>query len=205
VTIGVPMFLLTFLAAVILVIRAFFQFAVRRRERAIKTVRVLAALVLIYIVALVGASLVSQPTSLALGDPKCFDDWCFVVDKVSETSDGTLLSVATLNHGRRPQKPDTPRAFTVYDGVVEPLDVPHLTDRIAGHSENPFQIKLRIPSGIRTADFLVTEGGGPSVAVIGDENSPLHPKSVWHIRPASVTQAQPKAHRDSHVRPSVTS
>jgi hypothetical protein len=43
---------------------------------------------------------------------------------------------------------------------------------------------MTTPEPARGAALLVTEGGLPSIAVIGDENSPWHAKALWML-PAS--------------------
>ncbi len=183
VTIGVPIFLLAFLATVVLLTRALIQLATKRPERALRTFKLLGIMIVVYATALIGTSLASHRSTLALGEPKCFDDWCFAVEKVSRTPDGLTLAVRTLNHGRRPERPDTPRAFQVVDGKPTAIQCPKLTDEVGGFGETPFTIQLPVPSGAKTLDFLVTEGGGPSAVIIGDENSPLHAKSVWPLMP----------------------
>jgi hypothetical protein len=183
VTIWVPVFLLSFLVAVVLVVRTLVMFAVRRPRKALASLKVLAGLLVVYVFALCLVGLFSRATSLPLGQPKCFDDWCFSVDKGSRSGDSVILSVATLNHGRRAQKPDSPHAFEILDGKTLPVEIPRLMDRIEGNSENPFSIQLNFPGNAKSLDFLVTEGGGPSAAIIGDENSPFHAKSSWNILP----------------------
>jgi hypothetical protein len=183
VTIGVPIFLLTFLATFVLVIRGLIQLGTKHPDRAVRTFKVLGVLVGIYAVALIGTSLTSHRSMLQLGEAKCFDDWCFSVDKVSRSPQGLTLAVAASNNGRHPERPDTPRAFLVVDGKPVAIDCPKLSEQVGGHGENPFTIQLPVPLGAKTLDFLVTEGGGPSPFIIGDENSPLHAKAVWPIKP----------------------
>jgi len=181
-TLFVPVFLLAFLLTIILVVRCAYQLAVRRGIDARNTALTLAAFLAVYAAALIGTSLASQKETLAMGAVKCFDDWCVSVDGAKRSGDQLSVHLATINHGRRPQVPDSPHAFVVIDGRQIPVSVPHLTDKIEGGSTRPIDININLPAGARIVEFLITEGGGPSNLIINDENSPLHAHSTWAVR-----------------------
>jgi len=178
----VPVFLLTFLFTIILVVRCAYQLAMRRRTDARNTAIALAVMVGMYTVALIGTGFARQKETIAMGAVKCFDDWCVRVDGAKRSGDQLSVHLATINHGRRPQAPDSPHAFVVIDGRQIPVSVPHLTDKIEGGSTRPIDINISLPAGARIVEFLITEGGGPSNLIINDENSPFHAHSTWAVR-----------------------
>jgi hypothetical protein len=180
-TIFVPVFLLVFLVSVILLLRCVYLLIRRRTTEAKKSSVVLALMVGIYGVALVAVGIGSQNEALTLGHVKCFDDWCVRVNDATREGNSLKIRLDTLNRGRRAQAPDEPHAFIVADGRTIPVTIPSLTDRIEGGSINPIDVNLPVPGETRQVGFLVTEGGGPSMLVIDDENSPFHAKSVWNL------------------------
>lgn len=171
------------LAVVVSVVTLTILLLMGRRDKAAKVLWFTIAVVSVYSFVLVGFGLASRPKVLALGEPKCFDDWCFVVRKVGQVGQKLTVECATLNQGRRGQKPDSPKLFVVFDGVAVPHTWPALGDRVEGHSENAGTIKIDVPGGTTAVDLLVTEGGGPSGLIIDDENSPFHRKAIWHLLP----------------------
>jgi hypothetical protein len=180
-TIFVPIFLLVFLTAVTLLLRCAYLLARCRWVDARKTALVLAAGLLVYAATLIGVGLGSQSKALSIGSTKCFDDWCVRINNASRNGDEVLIQLDTINHGRRAQAPDSPRALVVADGLTIPVNVPNLADKIEGGSINPLDLRVTVPVNTRNVAFLVTEGGGPSELVIDDENSPFHAKSAWHL------------------------
>lgn len=135
----------------------------------------------LYALVLVGVSVTTPAGSLAAGEWKCFDDWCVSLTSVVRTGDTVQVVLAVRNQGRREQAPDTPRVWLDHQGRREEVLVPGLGSRVAGGATRelpPIQLTTPAAEGPR---LLVTEGGFPSVLVIGDENSPLHPQSAWQL------------------------
>lgn len=59
--------------------------------------------------------------------------------------------------------------------------VPGLGSRLAsGSTRNLPPVRLNTPAAERPL-LRVTEGGSPSVLVIGDDNSPFHPQPAWQL------------------------
>jgi hypothetical protein len=180
-TIFVPILLLVVLVTVVLLGRCAYLLIKGLGSKARKNALMLAAILGAYAVALIGMGLASQKETLALGQIKCFDDWCVQLNSASRQSNQVSIRLDTVNHARRAEAPDSPHAFIVVDGQTIPVQVPKLTDRIEGGSTNPIDVTVTVPASAQSVGFLVTEGGMPSGLVIDDENSPFHAKSVWAL------------------------
>ncbi len=182
-TIFVPIFLLALLAAVLMLGVSIYLLLRREWGGARRASTMFGLLVACYAGILLAFGLASRPVRLAVGQRKCFDDWCFVVTGVKKESGRLVVNVATINSGRRTQAPDTPRAFVEVDGKASQVDFTGLGDRIEGGASREFVESLPVPEAAREVELYVTEGGFPSQLVIDDENSPFHAKSKWRLRP----------------------
>ena len=170
----------TLLAAALLV--AALAFAMRRQwRRSGITGLALAALIAAYGASLVGVSIFTPARELAIGEWKCFDDWCAAVTSATRSGDAIEIELSVQNRGRRPQAPDTPRAWLMHGAERDELDVPELASRVPGGSTRKLPaIRIVLPAAERP-QLLVTEGGLPSLLVIGDDNSPFHPQPAWPL------------------------
>jgi hypothetical protein len=168
------------LVAVLMV--AGLTYAARRRWRqSAMTMVVLAVVVTAYGVSLVVASASAPARDLAIGEWKCFDEWCASLTSVIRSGSAVEVVLSVQNRGRREQAPDTPRVWLLHDGRRDQLDLPDLASRIPGGSTRQLPgIRVVAPATDRPR-LLVTEGGLPSVLVIGDDNSPFHPQSAWPL------------------------
>ena len=139
------------------------------------------AVVGLYALALVAVSLTTPGRTLAKGEWKCFDEWCVTLVSSSRTGGSLTLQLSVQNRGRREQAPDTPRAWLTGDGGRDEVSIPGLAARVPGGSTVALApVTLVAPASGHPA-FLVTEGGFPSILVIGDENSPFHAPSRWEL------------------------
>lgn len=156
--------------------------AVRRSwSRLRATVVGAVSLVIMYAAALVTVSVATPPSSMAIGQWKCFDDWCASVTSLTRTGDAVVVTLSVQNRGRREQAPDTPRAWFVHDGRRDQLAVPGLASRVPGGAVQALpQIRLMAPRS-ESPMLVITEGGFPSRLVIGDDNSPFHPQAGWPL------------------------
>jgi len=168
------------LAAALLV--ATLTFAVRRRWRQSSiTGLALVAVMAAYGASLVGVSIFTPTRELAIGEWKCFDDWCASVTSATRSGDAIEIELSVQNRGRRAQAPDTPRAWLLHGAERNELDVPELASRVPGGSTRKLPpIRIVLPAAERP-QLLVTEGGLPSLLVIGDDNSPFHPQPAWPL------------------------
>jgi hypothetical protein len=142
---------------------------------------VLAIVVLVYGAALVAVSVATPAHDLADAEWKCFDEWCVTITSTNRTGDLVQIELSVENRGRREQAPDTPRAWLLHNGRRDPVDVPELASRIPGGSTRRIPpIRVMAPAQ-EHPQLLITEGGLPSILVIGDDNSPFHPQPAWPL------------------------
>lgn len=181
VTIFTLVFLLIFLIELVLLTRVAYL-TLRKDSRGKKTLAWVAGIALTYTVVLVGVGIGSRATQLPLGQQKCFDDWCFVVRGSQQTVTGIDIQGAAVNRGWRAQAPDSPQVFSIVDGKQVKLNAPLIRERVEGHAERQVTLHVDAPAN-SVVELLVTEGGGPSMLIIDDENSPFHAKSTWLVTP----------------------
>lgn len=171
----------TALVVITLVIAALALAARRRWPRSLRALSAAGLVLTLYTAPLLGASLTAPHRTLRTGQWKCFDDWCASLTSVVRTGDTVHLSISVTNQGRRSQAPDTPRMWLVQNGRRDEVSVPGLASAIAGGFTRTLPtIGLTAPT-TRRPMLLVTEGGFPSMLVIGDENSPFHPQQAWPL------------------------
>ena len=180
-TIFTPIFLVLVLVESVLIGQGVIQ-VLLRRPRHNKVVFWAGGIAFCYAIVLVSVGYFSRPTRLSLGQRKCFDDWCFAAIGSLRTDTGVDVQAAAYNEGRRSQTPDSPRLFSIVNGKLSELVVPMICDRIEGQGEHLMTFHVNAPSGA-FVEILVTEGGGPSLLIIDDENSPFHAKSSWSVTP----------------------
>ena len=138
-------------------------------------------IVILYGVAMVVVSVATPPRSLAIGEWKCFDDWCASVTSVNRTADAVLVVVSVENRGRREQAPDNPQVWLLRNGRRAAVNVPGLTSRVGGGSVRQLPAIPLTSAAAQGTQVLVTEGGFPRLLVIGDDNSLLHPQPAWPL------------------------
>jgi hypothetical protein len=140
-----------------------------------------AIVVLSYAATLLSVSVATPAHDLAIGEWKCFDEWCVSISSADRLGDLVQVELSVQNRGRREQAPDTPRAWLLHNGRRDPLEVPELTSRIPGGSTRRISpIQVTVPAQ-EHPQLLITEGGLPSILVIGDDNSPFHPQPAWPL------------------------
>jgi hypothetical protein len=137
--------------------------------------------VILYGLALVAVSVTTPARTLAIGEWKCFDDWCASVTSVSRTGDAVTVVLSVQNQGRREQAPDTPRVWLIRNGHREEVIVPGLNARVPGGSVRRLPTMALTAPANESPQLVVTEGGFPSRLVIGDDNSPFHPQPAWPL------------------------
>ncbi len=169
-------------AVLIMLLAMMARFAVRRSARGVRLAGLAAAIVVAaYATSLVVVSAATPARPLAVGEWKCFDDWCVTLSSSQRSGDQVTIMLSVRNRGQREQAPDTARAWLLHGDARDAVPVPGLDARIAGSNTTalaPVQIAAPVSAH---PSLLVTEGGLPSVLVIGDENSPLHPPRSWPL------------------------
>jgi hypothetical protein len=183
-----PELLLLTVAGVLvaLVAAAAVQLARRRLRSSARLGAAAGAVVLLYGVALAGAGIASRPALLAPGVAKCFDDWCAaMVGAREDRAAGVLLvDVRLENHGRgRAMRGSRPTAVVVAASGAElrPRNGGELMRLVQPGGSADVRLVFDLPASARPERFVLSEGGGPDVLVVGDENGPLHARTGWPL------------------------
>ena len=97
-----------------------------------------------------------------------------------------LVDVELKNRGRgRPMRSNLAAAYVAVDSrVISPMNGQVLHTTLEAGRSVPVELAFNLPSGMRDALFVVTEGGagpGPGMITIGDEDSPFHPRAGWPL------------------------
>ncbi|GAA3290801.1 hypothetical protein Dvina_18955 [Dactylosporangium vinaceum] len=174
--------ILTALGAAVLMIVTLVAALRGRTRSAVRLGSACVALVGTYAAALVAAGAASRPRTLAHGEWKCFDDWCVTVASATPAADGRDVTLLVRNAGRgRAQRPDAAQAYL--EPGRRPLVVAGLDERLdPGQTATLHVLVLRADvAGNAGTRLVVIEGGWPSHAVIGDENSPWHAHAGWAL------------------------
>jgi hypothetical protein len=111
------LFIVSFLATVVAVVRASYLVFRNRVTAAKRTATRLAMFIATYAVTLVAVSLVSPQKKLRVGEPRCFDEWCIAVTSTSQhasignVSANSIFYVVTVrvsshSRGRRQREVD---------------------------------------------------------------------------------------------------
>jgi hypothetical protein len=173
--------ILAVLVVAVLLVAALAYAARRRWRRLGVTLAVLAVVVASYAGTLVAVGVSAPTRDLAIGEWKCFDEWCVTLTSATPRGDAIEVVLAVQNRGRREQAPDSPHAWLLLDGQRNELVVPELGARIAGGSTRQLPPLLVSAPTTQHPRLLITEGGFPSVLTIGDDNSPFHPQPAWPL------------------------
>jgi hypothetical protein len=148
----------------------------------------------VYLLVLIGVSLVQKGKVVAVGQPQCFDDMCFTVAGVEEVKgflirDGRRLVRATVrvtNRGRSGKREGLIRAYLVdaqgrrweesagVNGVG-------LTAKVAGGDSVMSQPVFKVAGDSTGLRLVLTHGWKQGVLVIGDSDSLLHRKTVMEL------------------------
>jgi len=197
------------LAAVVILVSGHARFALRISQGVL-------AWIAAYALLLVVVSLTSPRQILEPGQEHCFDEMCFSVQGVSTTrtlgSDGQqvtaqgvyyVVSINLRNAARgTAQKPSLTNFWVTgeqgrryrpltagNDTPGQALDVSHLWDQKLQPGEHQAHtIAFDLPEKMSNPTLFLTEGGGISALIIGDENSPFHPITGFRLNPSATSQ-----------------
>jgi hypothetical protein len=174
------------------------------RDSAARTMGILIAYVAIYLAILISVSLVTPQKVLAIGEERCFDEWCITVTGVSRESrigDATAqgvfeivnAKVSSHSHGRR-QREVGVRTYLL-DALGHRFDIAAAGQRElerAGQAGQPietfvdpggsFETRLvyDVPAGTSELGFVKT-GAGPGSLIIGDSDSFFHQPTIVRL------------------------
>ena len=187
-------FILIFLAS-LAVLAVVIVTALRGRGRqAVRRLAALGVCLALYLGVIALVSLASPPRVLALGEDRCFDDWCIAVEDSarSESPKGTELTVTLRlsNRARRAPQRENGVAVAVLDEKGRRFAAAALRE------EAPFNVLLQPGEAVtttRTFDVsgasgqlnLALEHAGfsrfPGMFIIGDDSSLLHKPTIVHL------------------------
>ncbi|HEY3437951.1 MAG TPA: hypothetical protein VGK35_09705 [Actinotalea sp.] len=133
----------------------------------------------VYLGVLAAVGLTSRPHERALGEWRCFDDWCVTVSAVDRVDATTrLVHLQIRSDARRVhQRPDQPRVSVRSAAGNVPVSVQGLDQRLGPGQ----RVSLEVTVTVTGADprLVVEEGSVP--LVIGDEDSWWHARSGWPL------------------------
>lgn len=146
----------------------------------------------VYLLVLMGVSLGQRQKVVAMGEPQCFDEMCFVVTGVEEVpgfliSDGRRLvrvSVRVTNKGRKTQSEGLIRAYLVDEqgrrwGESPGVNGVALTTRVAAGDSVVSEPVFKVTADAAGVGLVLTHGRWqPGVMVIGDSDSWMHRRTV---------------------------
>lgn len=200
-TLGDLLFLASVLGIFALIIISSIALLKRNRRLARNTLLGILVWLIAYTIALLGVSLLTPQTVLALRHEHCFDEMCFSVTQVTTpktignsphqlTATGLfyVVTVQLRNAAlRAPQKPDSP-SFVLVDAQghsYSPSQAaqqgieqqPEWNSQLQPGEVQSREIIFDVSAVLRQPGLLIAEGGWPTPLIIGDENSPFHQKT----------------------------
>lgn len=178
-------FIILFLATVIVLIWAVVAALRGHRARAKSLVLWLGGVLTIYLGVVVVASLASPARVLKLGDNQCFDDWCIAATEAhreAATQDSPLVVTLRLSSRAR-QRPQRELGVQVY--IKD--DRGRRYDPVPGLKDVPFDVLLqpqeavtttrvfRLPADAQHPALVVSHGSRfPTFVIIADPESMFH-------------------------------
>jgi hypothetical protein len=203
--IGTLIFIATVLAMLGGVIYSIYFLFAHRPTRARNGLAGTIVWLVVYVAAMIAASLLTPQTVLNQGQERCFDEMCFSATQVSTartlgTGDGAqsaqgiyyVVTVQLRNASvRTPQRPDSPsfaladsggRTYTPSAAGQQAIGQdPAWNTKLQPGEVAPREVVFDAPASLQDVYLLVAEGGWPSAWIIGDENSLFHKKTAIRL------------------------
>jgi hypothetical protein len=182
------LFLAVFLATLIALIVGAYQSLRGRIAQAGKVLLGTIVFWAIYLCSVAAVSLSTPRRVVAIGEDRCFDDWCVAVKKVSGTGPiAVTLRVSSVAKRIRQSGPDT----TVYleDAnrkryASKPANAQPSFGTMMGPGESFETIReFDVPPGAQGLGLVVRHGStGPGAIVIGDDAAMFHKPAIVKIQ-----------------------
>ncbi|MGB8267956.1 MAG: hypothetical protein WCE44_16645 [Candidatus Velthaea sp.] len=161
--------------------------AARRRPAvALGTLRVLGAVLLVYVATVTVVAVCSPQRVFAVGEPRCFDDWCISVTGVRHGSAGTY-TVDFLISSRMRRGPQRERDIVAtlidqdgrtYQARTDANDVPFDTRLDPGQSQ-AIERTFLISGDARPVALTITHSGiRPELLIIASDESAFHKRAI---------------------------
>jgi hypothetical protein len=198
---------LVFLFSVLLIILGLIGFLAalltRRGRLARRLGTGLVGYVLLYALALVTVSLSSPQHVLAMGEVRCFDEWCAAVQQVRQApsignvkpqqASFTLVTLQVSSQAKRISQRALDAGVYLLDSSGAHYDISPNAQRAleaAGQAGQPlnslidpggsfsYTAAFDLPAGAKELGLVMAHGAFPGIIVIGDEQSFLHKPTV---------------------------
>jgi hypothetical protein len=182
------LFLAVFLATLIALIVGAYQSVRGRIAQAGKVLLGVIVFWAIYLCIVAAVSLSTPRRVVAIGEDRCFDDWCIAVEKVTGTgSIAVTLRVSSVAKRIRQSAPDTTVYLEDAEGkryVSKPATGQPSFGTMIGPGESFVTVReFDVPSGARELGLVVKHGStGPGAIVIGDDAAMFHKPAIVKIQ-----------------------
>jgi hypothetical protein len=204
------LFIAIFLTSVALVLRSLYLVLRGRRERAVRILAWWGGFLVVYLGIEMGVSLTTPQRVLQMGEDRCFDDWCLVVDGVrlapsigqgegAARAQGVfyIVTIRVSSRAKRVSQraPDSkviltdrqekrydpsPAGQKAYEAANGPA-APLGALLAPGASFTTVRV-FDLPKNAVDPSAIVLHGEGPGWFVIGDDASLLHKRTVIRLR-----------------------
>jgi len=165
-----------------------------RGRQAVTRLAALGVCLALYLGVIALVSLASPPRVLALGQDRCFDDWCVAVENAARAPSPTrtelTVTLRVSNRARRAPQRENGVAVAVLDEAGRRFEA------AAQGEDAPFNILLQPGESVTTTrtfdvsgasgqlDLAVEHAGFsrfPGMFIIGDDSSLLHKPTIVHL------------------------
>jgi len=183
------LFLVAVLAAVVTLVVAAYQAIRGRAARAGTILLRLAVSAAFYLGIVALVSLLSPRRVLHVGDPRCFDDWCFAVEHVQHAPgpQGVVyqIDLRLFSEAKRISQRENGVAVYLTDSSgrrfdPDPAPTAPPWNVLLGPGESVTTTRVfHLPAAASDVGLILEHGGfNPGVVVIGDDSSLLHKRTV---------------------------
>lgn len=204
------LFLVAMLSTVGATLRIAYLLLRKRRAQAGRAARRWAIFAGVYCAALLVTSMLQPRAVVALGEPRCFDEWCVAVDGATRRAsiggsrargDYVIVSTRILNRGRgrRQRERDVYALLRDEHGATRRQTVDgqaalirstggasQLTDSIDAGASERVELVFDVPSDAQSFQFMVAHAWFPHALIIGDAESVFHRPAVVELTPQRV-------------------
>lgn len=174
------LFLVLFLLTLIALIVAAYQSLRGGTGKAVRSVVGAAIVWVIYLGGVIVVSLSTPRREVAIGELRCFDDWCLTVERLSPAS--ATLRVSSRAARIRQGAPDTFVYLEDSGGKkIAPRSCsgPGFENKISSEESYEKICEFDVSAGVQIAGLVVRHGStGPGVLIIGDDSALFHQPAI---------------------------
>ncbi len=198
-------FIISFILTISGIVGLLAAIILRRRRLAKLLTTGLAIYAGVYLLLLVGVSLLSPQRVLAMHDVRCFDDWCMAVEQVEQRpAIGTvqaqgsfyLVTLQVSSQAKRIRQRELDTSVFLLDDGGKRYDLSPTGQRAleaAGQAGQPLNSWLDagaafthiavfdLPPGVSQPGLVIAHGAFPGSIIIGDDQSILHKPTIMRL------------------------